>query len=165
MKTLQTKTPSGKPVEIRISTYCEHVALSAKVGGKRFYGQLIAKRGLPSGATHAIGPVCLAAEEAARVAEAVAAYEAADPEIAAAKLRAERDAIVGRIAGAREAAEHAREQAWERADDRAGVSENEYDARAKAAHIDLAAFDAAHPEVAAAIEAEKKAAVERNLWN
>jgi len=165
MTTLETKTPSGKPVEIRISTYCGMASLSAKVAGKRFDGQLIAKRGLPGGATHCIGQVCLSAEEAARVAEAVAAYEVADPEIAAARLRSQREAIVSRIAAAREAAEHAREQAWERADDRGGVSENEYDARAKAAHIDLAAFDAEHPEVVARVEAEKKAAVERNLWN
>jgi hypothetical protein len=100
------------------------------------------------------------AEAERLMAEARAAH-AASP----AGLRAARTAITERIRCASGAAADARTANFHRYDTGRGMGRNEYDAKAEAARVELAAFDATHPEVIAAIEAEVAASVERNFWN
>ena len=80
-------------------------------------------------------------------------------------LEEQRQEIVIRIAAARDAAQAARTAAWEREDDRGGVSRNAHDTDAATAEAELAAFDAAHPEIKASIDVERVARADRNTWN
>lgn len=100
------------------------------------------------------------AEAERLMAEARAAY-AASP----AGLREARNAIASRLSAAEFAAADTRTSNFHRFDTGAGMGRNEYDAKAKAARSDLVAFDAAHPEIFEAIQAENSASVERNFWN
>jgi hypothetical protein len=80
-------------------------------------------------------------------------------------LRDARRALTDRIRYASAEASDTRTRNFHRFDTGAGMGRNEYDAKAEAARAELAAFDAAHPEIKAAIEAEKAEAAERNFWN
>lgn len=100
------------------------------------------------------------AEAERLMAEARAAY-AASPE----GLRAARTALTERIRCASAAAADTRTSNFHRFDTGAGMGRNQFDAKAEAARVELAAFDAAHPEINSAIEAENAASVERNFWN
>ena len=80
-------------------------------------------------------------------------------------LEEQRQSIVDRIIAAREAAHDARVAAWEREDDRGGVSRNTHDTEASDAEAELAAFDAAHPEIKASIDVERADRADRNTWN
>ena len=100
------------------------------------------------------------AEAEQLMAEARAAY-AASP----AGLRAARTTLTERIRCASGAASDTRTANFHRFDTGAGMGRNGYDAKAEAARAELVAFDAAHPEIRAAIEAENAASVERNFWN
>jgi hypothetical protein len=104
-------------------------------------------------AKHAIP---LTAEEVA----AFAAARASDPEAQAQRLRSEREALVRSHNAIADDLDAARVEMWDKADEVASRTSPALDA-ARAA---LEAFDAAHPEVKAAIEAERAAALERNRW-
>lgn len=80
-------------------------------------------------------------------------------------LRDARTALTDRIRYASAEASDTRTRNFHHFDTGAGMGRNEFDAKAEAARAELAAFDAAHPEIKAAIEAEKAEAAERNLWN
>ena len=100
------------------------------------------------------------AEAERLMAEARAVY-AASP----AGLRVARTALTERIRCASGAASDTRTRNFHKFDTGAGMGRNGYDAKADAARAELAAFDAAHPEILAAIEAENAASVESNFWN
>lgn len=100
------------------------------------------------------------AEAERLMAEARAAY-AASP----AGLRAARTTLIERIRCASGAAADTRTSNFHRLDTGHGMGRNEYDKKAEAARTELADFDAAHPEILGAIEAENAASVERNFWN
>lgn len=80
-------------------------------------------------------------------------------------LEEQRQSIVDRIIAARGAAHDARVAAWEREDERGGVVRNASDTNAETAVAELAAFDAAHPEIKAAIDVERADRADRNTWN
>lgn len=100
------------------------------------------------------------AEAERLMAEARIAY-AASPE----GLRAVRTALTERIRSAEGAAADTRTENFHRFDTGRGMGRNEYDIKASTARAELSAFDSAHPEIWAAIEAENTASVERNFWN
>jgi hypothetical protein len=100
------------------------------------------------------------AEAERLMAEARAAY-ADSP----AGLRAARTTLTERIRCASGAAADTRTENFHRYDTGAGMGRNGYDAKAEAARAELIAFDAAHPEIKAGIEAEKTESVARNFWN
>jgi hypothetical protein len=115
-----------------------------------------------------IGPVALTRAEGDKVRAAEVAARAAweaSPAGQRAALVAERRALASRLAGAREAAAFHAERAWERGDEAAGVARARDDAAVRAARAALMAFDAAHPEVVAALEAERAERAERSAWN
>lgn len=80
-------------------------------------------------------------------------------------LRVERETLAARLAGAREDARNRAHRAWERGDEAAGVAPVEAAPAVEEARAALAAFDAAHPEVAAARQAEREEAAQRATWN
>lgn len=80
-------------------------------------------------------------------------------------LRDARRSLTDRIRYAFAEASDTRTSNFHRFDTGAGMGRNQYDAKAEAARAELVAFDAAHPEVKVAIEAEKSEAAERNIWN
>jgi hypothetical protein len=85
--------------------------------------------------------------------------------ITPAGLRDARAALSDRIRFASDAAADTRTENFHRYDTGAGMGRNGYDAKAEAARAELIAFDAAHPEIKAGIEAEKTESVARNFWN
>lgn len=107
---------------------------------------------VPAGYTHIIGSVPLLTDE-------IAAYNAAT--VAQPRnLHAERrDLVLAHNAIAAEL-DAARRRAWDAADEVVPLNSAELDA-ARAA---IAAFDAAHPEVKAAIDADRNDTAERNRW-
>lgn len=107
---------------------------------------------LPAGYTHILGNVPLLAAE-------VAAYTAAAVELPR-DLHAERRALVLAHNAIADELDAARARAFDAADEVAPLTSPELDAAAAA----LDAFDAAHPEIKAALDAERAAAVERNRW-
>jgi len=79
--------------------------------------------------------------------------------------RDERRDLGNRIAGLRDEIAHRQERAWERGDERGGVTPDaELSAKLEEAEGALAEFDAAHPEVLEEIAAEKQRQLERGLW-
>jgi hypothetical protein len=79
--------------------------------------------------------------------------------------RKEREMLANSIAGLYAEITRRNEQAWERADERGGVTPDaELSARLEEAEKKLTEFDAAHPEVLEEIAAEKQRQLERGLW-
>lgn len=119
------------------------------------------------GATHAIyfsnrkkGGLGLDATEAARLETALIAYRDADPGYQAARLRSDRQDLVDAINAAFDAEAAAREVAFQR-----HSAPPAYGGDAvRAAEQALAAFDAAHPEIIAAIEQEHAARTADAMW-
>lgn len=96
-------------------------------------------------------------------ADEVAAFDAAraaDPEAQVQRLRSERERLVAAHNAIADDLDAARVEAWDRADAIAPLTSPELDAALAA----LVAFDDAHPEVKAAIDAEIAERVERNRW-
>ena len=92
------------------------------------------------------------------IAEATAEYESS-PE----GLRHKRESLLDDIRGNEVSARQLRNRNWEKEDEAGGVLSNNHDTAAESARAALHAFDAAHPEVKAAVENEKREAVERFL--
>lgn len=118
----------------------------------------------PAGITHSVGSgkvtVGLTADD-------MAAYAAAcveDPNAARKALEIECRALVATIAGLYDDQSAAYERAHARQDPRAMAIRARYDAPIAEAEAALASFDAAHPEIIAAIKAERAEATERNKW-
>lgn len=86
---------------------------------------------------------------------------AASPEGRAAGLRSEREALVAAVDGAIEDQADAYDRAHDRQDAAAEIIRREHQPAVDAARAALAAFDAAHPEVADAIRAERMARADR----
>lgn len=79
--------------------------------------------------------------------------------------RKQREMLANSIAGLYAEITHRKEQAWERGDERGGVTPDaELSAKLEEAEEKLAEFDAAHPEVLEEIAAEKQRQIERGLW-
>jgi hypothetical protein len=119
---------------------------------------------MPDGYVAAIGRLLLTAEEAAQMEAAYRAAEAAQPADPLTGLLAERERLVAAVEGYTDQ--------W--TDDRsatfhAGDHPNPFAADARNeqlindAEAALVAFDAAHPEVVAAVRAERDAAMRRHL--
>ena len=79
-------------------------------------------------------------------------------------LREYRSFLTERIRCASAAAADERTANFHRFDTGEGMGRNAYDEKAETARAELASFDAEHPEILAAIDAEKAEAIERNFW-
>jgi hypothetical protein len=111
--------------------------------------------------THRIGNVGILAEELPAIESALAQanHEAAQ---SPAGLREQRLTLVAKIAGALDETEAARERAYNR--DIGGIPS--YDSpKYRAAKQALAEFDAAHPEIKAALERERQESIKRHMWD
>lgn len=159
-------TPTGKKVEIRISTHLGRAIATAFVGGKYIYaGTNVTERaGLPAGGTHCFGPIVFDEQNAAALQAAIDSHAAQDPTVIEMTLREQRRLLATDVAAYADAGDNHRSRAWERGDERGGVSENEWDAKASAARQALRDFDAAHPEIIAAIDAERQRAADEAMW-
>jgi hypothetical protein len=114
-----------------------------------------ARQQIPAEYSHMLAGVALTRDE-------VAAYAAVSFDDPQARRRRRAD-LVRAITAAQEAHDDARAAAWDRGDIAGAMADDPQeiaDLRAE-----LAAFDAAHPEVAAALAAERAAAVERAQWH
>lgn len=125
-----------------------------------------------AGVTHAIAnasrsvSVALLAAEAdvilAEIERRVAAH-AASEDGQRNSLRSEREALAAEVAGALDDQADAYERAHDREDARAEIVRREHQPAVDAARAALAAFDAEHPEVAAAIRAERMDRADRAI--
>lgn len=80
-------------------------------------------------------------------------------------LRLQRNMLAARIDGLRDQLASRRDQAWERGDAESAFARDEArESQLAAAEQALRDFDAAHPELLAALEAERRAASERAMW-
>jgi len=113
----------------------------------------------------AVGRVPLTAEEAEAAEAAMAALKAeraATPD----GLEDRRQYLVEKLVALRESAAAEREAAWEREDEAAGVTTPaEVAGEIAAASRAVRDFDAAHPEVVAAIKAADAAEARRRMWD
>lgn len=171
---LTVTTPSGKAIIltarqglIRLSIGCEVPA--AKISGNlssTSTGFVFALPAARDGATHAL-PVAgvhigISAAEADRVSVWIAAHEAAfeqRPEVQAILLRRKREALVDALRAELDVEAERRAKAWEREDPAGAVQWR--DGKIKEARAALDEFDAQHPEVKAAVQAEQRATAER----
>jgi len=114
-----------------------------------------------AGIVAAIGRVALSVERYKALLAEAARLEAEYAKSPAA-LKTKRERLCNALRGSLEDARDAREAAFE-ADCVHGLPGYDTPAVSEAQQA-LAAFDAAHPEIVAAIEAEKEAAAARNRW-
>jgi hypothetical protein len=163
---LTLATPTGKAVTVTfLHSYQGESRLWVELPAAGIKGQ--SSRPLPlktptQGATHYLDvagkAVGLDAANAQRIEDLYQARKAAWGESAAgqaAALRSAREHLVREKAGWLDAMSAAREQAFA-SDTGAGWAEaKDYEAKATAADEKIAAFDRAHPDVVAAIKAEK----------
>lgn len=78
-------------------------------------------------------------------------------------LRHKREFLLDDICGNEVSARQLRNSNWEKEDEAGGVLPNNHETAAESARAALHSFDAAHPEVKAAMESEKREAAERLL--
>ena len=178
-----TKTSrDGRAIEIKAHLSTDgHITAEGLVAGKstgRQYGISrltdAARRKLPALYTHAVGQVVLTDAEAAQVQAALdrlsAEWRASEAGQRAA-LVAERQDLAREIRHLLDEGEDRAERyhATGSGDGHEHAIRAEYERKAEAARVKLAAFDAAHPEIIAALRAEREAAAaesaERNRWN
>lgn len=168
-------TQDGRTLEIGVKRYIpgSWVATATLNGTHAAMGSVLAlepklKARLP-GITHYIpgtAPIALRAEEAQILLAAIAAGEQADletPEAQIERLRTERRERVGDIQAAIEEQADAFEAAHTREDVLAWQIKARHEPAIAAARAALAAFDAAHPDIIAAIRAEQEERAERFL--
>lgn len=176
-QTILTKTSrAGLPIEIKaVRNYDRHDVV-AYVDGKqcgsgfrRFFGREAEEVAATLGTeyTHRAGDVVLTADEAAVIAAALRQLDQSDPTTRMHLLRSEREAIAARISGNLDHMSQARDAAFDSGDpldirDAFAVTEQAR-VRDEELHAALAAFDAAHPEVVTAIEAQRQAELDRFL--
>lgn len=181
--TALTKTSrDGRAIEIKAHLSADgHITAEALVAGKSAGHQYgitrlpdAARRKLPAGYTHAVGQVVLTEAEAAQVQTALdrlsAEWRASEAGQRAA-LVAERQDLAREIRHLLEEGDYRAERyhATGAGDGHEHAIRAEYERRAEAARARLAEFDAAHPEIIAALRAEHEAAAAesaaRNMWN
>lgn len=164
-------TKTGRTLEIRVRRdILDQFSAVATLDGERAASGTPQKldrataRKLP-GFTHYIpdhrAPIALTTAEAEALSAAIAAAERDDPATQARALRDERRNLVGDVLAAIEGQSDAFERAHAREDVRAWDIKLSHEPKIEAAQAALAAFDAAHPEIVAAIRAEKAEAAER----
>lgn len=162
---------NGMKVCISAERYLDSVSLYAAIDGKRELSSKVTMLDKPvtigeSVVVAQIGHIGLTQARLDLVNAMIAECQAeidADPKVNERKLMQQRGALadaVGYIIGAAHE-EHMRnvERGWSR------VSARDYDAEESVARALLAEFDAAHPEIIAAIEAERSRRVESAMWN
>lgn len=173
-RNLTLTTPSGLSVFLRVGEYCGTAGVSyAEIPARGIKGIAMCfgpdAQTLPGGIriTHSFRinvpggrpiPVGLAGDQALQVEAAIRELQAeidAQPERQAQRLRAERSRVSLDLHAALAAAEDTRARAWERGDEQGGVTVNRYDLDAERARGALDTFDAEHPEIIAAIRAER----------
>lgn len=121
--------------------------------------------------THSIGKIALKADEAEIVEAGFARFEAdyaATPEAQGLALRAARKALSDQIHGIYQDSREDANRAWER-EDETGWAQRRADGDAKIERVraELKAFDEAHPEVLAKLQAEEQARKEyfaQHMW-
>lgn len=172
---ITVQTPSGKTVNITLSQHHSDIAIDCDIPelslNVRAFNVLPLKAP-KQGATHYLDAyqhsIGLDAANAHIVKDAIAAFRTAyeqSPAGQVERLRKERRDLQDEIGGWWDAMSEAREKAFG-SDTGAGWDKaKKYEAKAEAAKIRLAAFDTAHPEIIAAITAEKDAATARFLAN
>jgi hypothetical protein len=79
-------------------------------------------------------------------------------------LRTRREMLVGEINGILDEQQYRREK-WFEAENKTGTIPQYETPALKEAEAKLAEFDATHPEIIAAIKAEKEESIKRNEWN
>lgn len=115
--------------------------------------------------THVLGNICLTSPEAAALEEMAQAARAAH-DLTPAGLREQRDRLVEAIGYALDDWHETHQRAVEQMS-ATGTTRIDADAKEPAvveARQALAAFDAAHPEIAQLVEADRIATVERAMW-
>jgi hypothetical protein len=156
-------TSNGKQIDGHVEFRLGMKSLVIAIDGKRqkesgnpsiITEQARKRHGIPAQFTHVLAGVALTADEM----QAFQQSEVFDPNA----LRKEREALVRHINAI--AAEHdaSRAEAWDDEDIAGAMADDPADLTE--AQAKLAAFDAAHPEVKAAIEADRAAATERAQW-
>lgn len=139
-----------------------HVTLAGKVIG---HHALVKKLNVPKGdITHYLSsdpPLGLTTDEAATIRTALAARDDADPEIILQRLRAERHGLVAAVSALVEEKAYQFDRAYSREDVNAWSIKASFVPRIAAAEQAVKDFDAAHPEVLAAIRAERAERVAR----
>lgn len=164
---LTVMTPSGLAVELTITevygnAQITHAAIPARglSGGGSIFCP--AAKGAPSGVTHCFRldkvMIGFGADQAALILDALASKQAdidATPERQAQRLRDTRAGLVSDLNAALDEAMATRDRAWERGDERGGVTANRHDAAAEIHRTNLALFDAERPEVLAEIKTAK----------
>lgn len=121
---------------------------------------MVKASGLPSGATHRIGRVCLMPEDSAIVSAALAQLQGEldiDSKVVACRLRSERQAMVLEISDLEDAAQYHSDRAWAREDESGAFMGKGVVSNRKAAQVvreRLAAFDREHPEVLSELRRE-----------
>lgn len=165
-------TADGRRIQVEIAKFLGNYIAVISFDGK------VHTRGVPEDKPRVIngeeryvigGAVAVTKAEGEAIRAALAAADAADPEVQAHNLRSRRDDILDEIRGWDDEASAVVSRAM---DDESGNpawgfrKADEYQAKATEARKRLADFDAEHPEVKAAIEAEKAEAAERFArWN
>lgn len=174
--TILTKTAkSGQAIEIQFDAEAYNPVAKIIVDGKQMGFSHVAPVKLPApvgDVTHGLKgnkvSIGLTADEAAIITAAfVAAHAAkADP---LATLKLERSALVRTISGIYDDAQAEYERRHDRQDMTAWSAKAEIEATAETVKAELAAFDVAHPEVIAAVRAEREAQRQANVaaaeWN
>ena len=165
-------TPSGIKIEVEVKEYCGMAVAYGSIPSKGIKRESLsrpepARAGSPGTHQARIGRhmIALGADQAAILESAFGEFEAGCPAIQAANLRSERQSLSLALAGLLDEQHESGRRAIERAGAE-GVYREPRDLTPEidAARAALAEFDAAHPEVIAAEEAEKKAATERAMW-
>lgn len=162
----QVQTPSGTHVEITLLPGPSHF------GGAPYIDWSIPAKGLSgrgsavcrmtkvqNGANHYIDSkpaLGLGNEAAQTIFAAVRAYKLKSPEGQREALRKEREDLQHEIAGWWDAMSRAREKAFDKDTGAGWGKAKEYEAKAEATKVKMAAFDAAHPEIIAKLKAEKE---------
>lgn len=171
-QTVYSKTTrDGRTMEFKVKRYAgsTHI-ISVYLAGKFFdSGSVLQLRKSPvPGITHCVGKACFTTAEAEILTTALRAADEAyrqSPEGQAEALRNERRNITDEIDGLYEAAQGEFERLHAQEDPTAWTVKNEMMANVEAARAKLVKFDQEHPEVVATLEAERKANVERHIWD
>lgn len=179
---LEKKARDGRAVRIEVShTASGAVSIASYVDGhhhmsavKVFPFSPRELRKMPAGVTHGAAGIALTAQEARQVEEAMAKVARMPREVLPelpVDLRAERRALVIEIVSLLDEGEARAEKyhATGAGDGYEHTIRADYEKKAQSVRQMLAAFDAEHPEIIAAIraeqEAERRERVERHMWD
>lgn len=168
-------TKAGQTLEIGVKRYLRGswIAIATLDGKYAARGSVLdlepnVKAQLPGFTHYVLGkaPIAIKADEAEILLAAIAAGEQSDretPEAQIERLRTERRQLVGDVQAAIEEQSDAYESAHARQDVMAEQIKARHEPAIAAARAAVRAFDAAHPEITAAIRAEQQERTERSL--